>query len=243
MHNTLSGVDDGVRRRKQRLGGLVHRCDIRTGSRYLDRAIAVHEAVWHVFGPDVRRNLNHYRARPTHLETCECSAHRLHHQIRRLQSLNVLGDGLVAPDRAEVRIDSVPVTWISKWKQQHRHGIRECCGDPRVGILSTGPVLHSEDARWTSIGNAAVSIRDTDTHALLPADDRPDADVRCRLDHVRGREGAQVFDAFLLQNMGDGVKGLHDKAPSYSNRLPMRTRLKGSEGNAYAEKGYRVRCH
>src|SRR4029077_5404118 len=71
------------------------------------------------------------------------------------------------------------------------------------------PVLHAEDADFAPGGDARDGIGHVQPGALLAHDDGADARGRGALQDVVDRIADHPFNLFTLQDLGNGVRGLH----------------------------------
>ena len=205
----LARVDDWTVRVEQRFGGLEYVLRVPLGEGCLDRPVALDYRGVHLLQGDVGRNLDHHGPGSSHLEKRESPTERLGDTARALELLHRLGDRGVAPHGAEMREDAVALARVAKGEKEHRHRVGECGGHSGVGVFGARTVLHSEDAGRSAVQCPAISVGNPDTHTLLAADYRPYTDLSGCLDKWRRGEGAQVFDPFFLENMGNGIDCPH----------------------------------
>jgi hypothetical protein len=89
---------------------------------------------------------------------------------------------------------------VPQGQDEHRHGIRVGGSYAREGIFCARAILHGKHANTLAVGNTRKAVGDTDTDALLPAQNGPDTDGRCRIDQRCGGIGAEELYPFALQN-------------------------------------------
>ena len=85
-------------------------------------------------------------------------------------------------------------------QDQHWDGIRVGRSHAREGIFCARAILHGKHANPLTVGNARKAVGDADADALLPAQNGPDPNSRCRIDQRCGRVGAEKLYPFALQN-------------------------------------------
>jgi len=70
-------------------------------------------------------------------------------------------------------------------------------------------VLHGEHADALTGGDAADGVGHVQAHALLADDDRADVFLGRGLDDLIDRVADEELDAFLLEDLRDGIGGFH----------------------------------
>src|SRR6185295_7096775 len=82
---------------------------------------------------------------------------------------------------------------------EQRHVLGVGLGDARIGVLDARSGLGREHAVLPAALDAAVAVGETDADALLPAQDRPDAERRAGLDDLVARIAGQKLRALALE--------------------------------------------
>jgi len=227
VEHALAGVDDGPPRVAQHAGGRLHVARVGARAGDLDRAVRVGQRVGHLLVHDVGGDLHHRRARAAHAHETDRPAHDVTHLTALGDGLHALGDGGEGAGRAEQGEDLGPVARVPEGQEQHRGGVGVGGGDAREGVLGARPVLHAERGELLAVRHPRVAVGDAHADTLLAAEHGPDLGPRGRLDHRRGRVGAQELGALDLEDAGDGVDDLHGRpprAPGFAGRSRAFTR-------------------
>ena len=205
--HALAGVDHqpvGGHERGRQLG---HR--LRVGRHAQPRRRRVDEVVGHLRAHDVDGDLHQHRARPAVLHLGEGAPHGVRHRLRQDDLLAPLGDVLEVEQRGEVRGDVQDLSRITAGQHHDRHRVAEGLGHAAERVLGAGAVLHREHADALPRRDAAHGVGHVQADPLLADDDRADVFLGGGLDDLIDRIADEELDAFLLEDLRDGVGGFH----------------------------------
>ncbi len=205
MH-ALAGVEHGPLRLHKHRRGLAH--GLQVGTRSQARTGDVIDAV-DLFGEHVDRHLDQHRGAASTFELGEGAAEDARQILGRRHRFGRLGDVAHTEARIVVPADMGEVAGIAHGHHQNRDRFAVGLGNAAIGVLATRPVLHAKDADFAPGGDARDGIGHVQPGPLLAHDDRADARGSGALQDVVDRIADHPFDLLALQDLGNGVRGLH----------------------------------
>ncbi len=205
--HALAGVDHQPLGSDERRGHLGD--GPRVGRHAQPRHRRVGEVVGHVRAHDVDGDLDQHRPRPAVPHLGEGASHGVRHRLRQDDLLAPLGDMLEVEKRREIRGDIQQLARVAARQHDDRHRVAEGLGHAAERVLGAGPVLHREHADALPRREAADGVGHVQADPLLADDDRADVFLGGGLDDLVDRVADEELDAFLLEDLGDGVGGFH----------------------------------
>ncbi len=209
--HALPGIDHGALGGHQHLGGLGHLAGI--GAVLGDDDGLVVQRIGRVLGIGVGRQFDDHRRAAAVAQHVERPAHDVDDFAAVGDRLGVLGDMRHGQGRVEVGRHVGDAARIALRDHQQRHRLAERLGDAAIGVLRTRAALHAEHAHLAALGEPRHGVGHVQADALLADDDGADVDRGAGLDQMIDRIGEEIFDAFLLENVGDRWPGLHRRFP------------------------------
>jgi hypothetical protein len=216
--HALTGIDHRALGRHQHLGGLGDL--VRSGTVLGDDDRLVIQRIGRVLGIGVGRQLDDHRRAAAVAQHVEGAAHDVDDFLAVGDRLGVLGDVRHGQRRVEVGRHVGDAARVALRDHQQRHRFAVGLGDAAVGVLRARAALHAEHAHLAALGQPRHGVGHVQADALLADDDRADVDRGAGLDQMVDRIGEEVFDAFLLENVGDRWPGLHLVLPCGPARGP-----------------------
>ena len=205
--NAGAGQDQRILGREQHLRRLLHR--VRIGRHALDRDRPVVELALELGLRHLVGNLDQHRPGLARAHGVIGAAHQIGQLLRAVRERRPLGHRAVGVGGAEHRPEILPRQRQAAGDDQQRHVLGVGLGDARIGVLDAGAGLGREHAVLLAALDAAVAVGETDADALLPAQDRPDAERRARLDDLVARIAGQEFRALALEDLGNDCGPVH----------------------------------
>ncbi len=192
---------------EQRPRGLLDQIGIGRAAQHRHRHVielALEAGFEHLVG-----NLEQHRAALAAAHGVEGAAHQLRQLPHRMGHGGPFGDRTVDVGGPEGRPDVLPLGRKAGRNDQHRHVLGIGLGDARERVLDAGTVLGREHAVLPAAPDARIAVRHADADALLPAEDRPDVELRTGLDQRIARIARQKGGSLALEDLGDDVGTVH----------------------------------
>ena len=209
--HALPGPQHRVLRREQHLHGLLDRVGIGRHALHRHRRVvelALEFGLGHLVG-----NFDQHRAGLAGAHGVIGAPHQVGQFLRRMRQRRPLGDRAIHVGGAEHRPHVLPGERQAAGDDQQRHVLGIGLRDAGKRVLDAGAGLRREYAVALAALDAAVAVGKSDADALLPAQDRPDAQRRARLDDGVARIAGEEFGALALEDFGNDLRAVHVRSP------------------------------